>query len=277
MIQEFLIAKDTEDALKMKRNNPRSVFYAGGTEINRLNSSLAAKTAISLGKLGLDTITEDDRSIRIGSMVTFQDLVDSDLVPQWLKDAALYCGSFTKRNMATIGGNLAMLSDHSYLGPALLASRARVLTANITEEGSYNEDNIPIREYHAYHHLFSGTLLLGLLISKDSRFVGSLRYANTLQSQAAVTVGFGATKNGEGVIDQVRVFAAVKGIGMQRLSAVENAIENGELTTRQDVQIAVGHAIEAKDDSTGSSSYKRYIACEGIAQLFSNFISGGAK
>ncbi|HHT81447.1 MAG TPA: molybdopterin dehydrogenase [Spirochaetales bacterium] len=277
MIQEFLIAKDTEDALKLKRNNPRSVFYAGGTEINRLNSTVDAKTAIGLSKLGLDSITDEGGSIRIGSMVTLQQLVDSDSVPQWLKDAALFCGSFTKRNMATIGGNMAMCSDHSYLAPALLASRARVLTATITEEGSYNEDNMPIREYHAYHTLFSGTLLLGFLISKDSRFVGSLRYANTLQSQAAVTVGFGATKNGEGVIDHVRVFAAVKGIGLQRLPSVENAIENGELTTKQDVQISVGHEVEAKDDTTGSSSYKRYIASVGIAQLFSNFISGGVK
>ena len=277
MIQEFLIAKDTEDALKLKRNNPKSVFYAGGTEINRLNSTIDAKTAISLANLGLGAISDEGKSIRIGSMVTFQQLVDSALVPQWLKDAALYCGSFTKRNMATIGGNMAMCSDHSYLGPVLLASRARILTANITEELSYNEDNIPIREYHAYHTQFSGTLLLGFLLSKDSRFISSLRYANTVQSQASVTIGFGATKNGEGVIDHVRVFAAVKGTGLQRLSAVENAIENGELTTKQDVQLSAGHAIEAKDDSTGSSSYKRYIAGEGIGQLFSDFISGGAK
>ena len=277
MIQEFLIAKDTEDALKLKRNNPKSVFYAGGTEINRLNSTIGAKTAISLANLGLDSISDEGKSIRIGSMVTFQQLVDSALVPQWLKDAALYCGSFTKRNMATIGGNMAMCSDHSYLGPVLLASRARILTANITEVLSYNEDNIPIREYHAYHTQFSGTLLLGFLLAKDSRFVSSLRYANTVQSQASVTIGFGATKNGEGVIDHVRVFAAVKGTGLQRLSAVENAIENGELTTKQDVQLSAGHAIEAKDDSTGSSSYKRYIAGEGIGQLFSDFISGGAK
>lgn len=277
MIQEFLIAKDTEDALKLKRNNPKSVFYAGGTEINRLNSSIDAKTAISLANLGLDTISDEGNSVRIGSMVTFGQLLDSALVPQWLKDAALYCGSFTKRNMATIGGNMAMCSDHSYLAPVLLASRARVLTANITEELSYNEDNIPIREYHAYHTQFSGTLLLGLLIFKDSRFVSSLRYANTVQSQASVTVGFGATMNGEGVIDHVRVFASVKGSGVQRLSAIENAIEDGELTTKQDVQLASSHAIEAKDDSTGSSSYKRYIASEGIAQLFSDFISGGVK
>ncbi|NLK06715.1 MAG: molybdopterin dehydrogenase, partial [Spirochaetales bacterium] len=48
MIQEYLVATDTEDALKLKRNKNKSVFYAGGTEINRLHSNVDAKVAISL-------------------------------------------------------------------------------------------------------------------------------------------------------------------------------------------------------------------------------------
>ncbi|MGH0051848.1 MAG: FAD binding domain-containing protein, partial [Sphaerochaetaceae bacterium] len=205
MIQEYLIAKDTEDALKKKRANVKSIFYAGGTEINRLHSTVEAQTVISLEKLGLDTITDDGATIRIGSMVTHQQLIESPLVPLWLKDAARFNGSFPKRNMATIGGNLALMSDHSYLAPALLASRARLLTANLTEKGIYSEDNIPIREYHAYHKQFAGTLLLAISISKDDRFVGSLRYALSSQNNAAITVGFGATKDSEQVIDHVRV------------------------------------------------------------------------
>jgi len=193
MIQEFLIATDTEDALRLKRNKVKSVWYAGGTEINRLNSTVDANCAISLAKLGLDTITDEGSFLRIGSMVTLQQLVASPLVPRWLKEAALTCGSFTRRNMATIGGNLALMSDHSYLAPALLASRCRLLTANLTEGGAYSEDNIPIREYHTYHHQFSGTLLLAVSLSKDLRFVGSRRYATSVQNRSAVHVGFGAT------------------------------------------------------------------------------------
>ncbi len=277
MIQEYLVATDTEDALKLKRNKNKSVFYAGGTEINRLNSKVDAKVAISLAKLGLDTITDDGSYIRIGSMVTLQKLVESELVPQWLKDAALFCGSFTRRNMATIGGNLALMSDHSYLAPALLASRCRLLTANLTEGGAYSEDNIPIREYHAYHQQFSGTLILAVSLSKDSRYVGTSRFANSSQNSAAVTVGFGATQNSEQVIDHVRVFAAVHGSAVQRLNAVENAIENGELTTPADVQMAVQQSLSALDDYVGSSAYKRYIASEGVAQLFAAFLKGDAK
>ncbi len=277
MIQEFLIATDTEDALRLKRNKVKSVWYAGGTEINRLNSTVDAKCAISLAKLGLDTITDEGSFLRIGSMVTLQQLVASPLVPRWLKEAALTCGSFTRRNMATIGGNLALMSDHSYLAPALLASRCRLLTANLTEGGAYSEDNIPIREYHTYHHQFSGTLLLAVSLSKDLRFVGSRRYATSVQNRSAVHVGFGATLDSEQVIDHVRVFAAVHGSGVQRLSGVENAIENGELTTREDVQLAVQHAVTAVDDSIGSAEYKRYIASEGIGQLFAEFLKGGVK
>lgn len=277
MIQEFLIATNTEDALDLKRSHVGSVFYAGGTEINRLGSTVKATTAISLAKLHLDTITEDESTIRIGSMVTFQQLVESPLVPQWLKDAALFCGSFPKRNMATIGGNLALCRDDSYLGPALLASRCRLCTASLTEKGAYCEDNIPIREYHAYHAQYKGTLLLALIIPKAPRFVGTLRFANTVESHAVVTVGFGASMDSEGVIDHVRLFAAVKGSPLQRLSAVENSIENGELTTQADVQHAIAHDIEAKDDFSGSSAYKRYLASYSLAQLFAKFLAGGAK
>jgi putative selenate reductase FAD-binding subunit len=277
MIQEFLIAKNTEDALNLKRKSEGSVFYAGGTEINRLGSDVEATTVISLAKLNLDKITEDESSIHIGSMVTFQQLVDSDLVPQWLKDAALFCGSYPKRNMATIGGNLALCRDDSYLGPALLASRCRLCTASLTETGAYCEDNMPVREYHAYHEQFKGTLLVAIIIPKVQRFVGTLRFANTVESHAAVTVGFGASMDTEGVIDHVRIYAAVKGSPLQRLSEVENSIENGELTTETDVQLAIAHVIDAKDDFAGSSAYKRYIASESLAQLFANFLSGGAK
>ncbi len=277
MIQNYLIATDTEDALNLRRTHAKSVFYAGGTEINRLHSTVEAETAISLAKLGLDTITDEGAYIRIGSMVTLQALVESPLVPQWLKDAALFCGSFTRRNMATLGGNLALMSDHSYLAPALLASRCRVLTANLTEQGVYSEDNVPIREYHAYHQQFAGTLLLAVSISKDARFVRSLRFANSSQNRASVTVGFGATKDSEQVVDHVRVFAAVHGSAVQRLNGVENAIENGELTTAEDVMLAVRQAVQAFDDFIGSSDYKRYIASEGMRQLFEAFQKGDAQ
>lgn len=277
MIQEFIVAKDIKDALQLKRDKAKSMWYAGGTEINRLGTTLDVLTAISLRELGLGGISEDADGIRIGSMTTLQQLVESPSVPAWLKQAALNCGSFVRRNMATIGGNLALMSDHSYLAPALLASRCTLIAANLTESGSYIEDEIPVREYHAYRQQFGGSLLLSLHISKDGRFVASKRFAISQQNHSAVNVGFGATRESEQVISHVRMYAAVHGSPIQRLGEVENAIETGELTTAEDVQLAVQHALSASDDLYGSAEYKRYIAGEGIGRLFAEFLRGDVK
>jgi CO/xanthine dehydrogenase FAD-binding subunit len=43
--------------------------------------------------------------------------------------------------MATIGGNIALGRDDSYLMPALLAAKVRLLTAGLTEEGSIPRTN----------------------------------------------------------------------------------------------------------------------------------------
>ncbi len=277
MIQQYLVASNIADALTLKRNNAKSLWFAGGTEINRLGSTLDAKVGISLKGLGLDTIIDEGPSIRIGAMVTLQQLIDSPLIPAWLKDGARYCASFTRRHMATIGGNLALMSDHSFLAPALIASRCSLVTANLTEGGAYSEDEVPVREYYTYYKQHATTLLLAISLPKDKRYVGSRRYATTAQGHSSAAVAFGAMM-GEGlVISHVRVVAALHGSGIQRLTTVENAIESGELSSREDVQLAVRQELEAVDDFVGSSQYKRYIASEGIAQLFGEFLKGGAR
>ncbi len=127
MIQEFLIATDTEDALRLKRNKVKSVWYAGGTEIN--GSIPLWMQSVPSAWLSLDWIPSPMRFLpthrQHGDIAAVGCIASRSPVAQ---GAALTCGSFTRRNMATIGGNLALMSDHSYLAPALLASRCRLLT-----------------------------------------------------------------------------------------------------------------------------------------------------
>ena len=53
-----------------------------------------------------------------------QQLVESDLIPAFIKEAAKFCASFAKRNAATVGGNLALRRDDSYLAAAFCAATA---------------------------------------------------------------------------------------------------------------------------------------------------------
>ena len=61
MIQEYLVASSIADALTLKRNNAKSVWFAGGTEINRMGGTVDAKVGISLKGLGLDQIVDGAR------------------------------------------------------------------------------------------------------------------------------------------------------------------------------------------------------------------------
>lgn len=280
MIQSFYIAKDAEDAIRRKRElDGRGVFLAGGTEINRLGSSVDSDEVISIRKIGCDRIDNQSETIRIGCCVTFQQLVESPLLPAWLRDASKYCDSRTKRNMATIGGNIALGRDDSYLMPALLAAKVRLLTAGLTEEGVYTEDELPIREYHAFKDHFAGTLILAILIDKHERFVMTRRFSRTAQSHASVTVGFGADRDEAGNPANVRIFAAVKGSGIQRYADIENAIEGDAYNSPEDVQFAVSSMTKAVDDLSGSATYKRYLAGVAVSDIYRMFLSGtgGAK
>ena len=91
MAMKLLMAKSPEEAISFK--TAAAAFLAGGTEVNRLGSDAAAgaETLISLKKCsGLDGISEKDGYVNIGSMCTFQQLVESDTVPGWLKEAARF-------------------------------------------------------------------------------------------------------------------------------------------------------------------------------------------
>ena len=89
MANKLLMAKSPEEAIGAK--TARDAFLAGGTEVNRLGSETADKadTLISLKKCsGLKGISEDAGCVTIGSMTTFQELVESQKTPEWLKEAA---------------------------------------------------------------------------------------------------------------------------------------------------------------------------------------------
>ena len=110
MATQLLMAKSPEEAIGAK--NATAVFIAGGTELNRLgtDAATAADTLISLKKCaGLNEIKDAGDKVCIGAMCTFQQIAESEKVPAYLKEAAHFMASRTKRNMATIGGNIAAL------------------------------------------------------------------------------------------------------------------------------------------------------------------------
>jgi len=270
VITQFYRPKTVKEALLIHKEKPVCVYLAGGTEINRLNSTIEAKAVISLQDLKLNDISVDEHGLHLGSMVTFTQALESPLVPDFLKDALLFCGSKTKRNMATIGGNVALCSDDSYLMCTLLASRARVVTRSMAEDCRITEENLPLREYHAYYEHYQNVLLVALEIPDYHRYVFSRRFAKTMESHSSVVCAFGCEDETIRRCSEVRMYAAVKGTGVQRFKKTENALEQGPVD-RVEFHKILESEIQATDDLSGSAAYKRYLVEEALYQMYEQY------
>ncbi|MFA5467528.1 MAG: FAD binding domain-containing protein [Sphaerochaetaceae bacterium] len=277
MIGEFIrTASPEESLLALHNGGDGSLFIAGGTEILRLNSLVSAQKVVTLKNLNLAGIEEEKGIVSIGATTTFQEALESEVVPDYLKEALKFCGSLTRRNMATIGGNVALKRDDSYLLPTLLAAKARLILGDIASDGKYGEENIPIREYHSFDDHFNGSLILRIVLNKPQRFVSTLRYARTVQSPAALTIAFGADIS-SGTPHDVRIAAAIKGTGVVRLIEVENGIMEGHYASAEDAGAQASRNIALTDDITGSAAYKKYMLTISVGELYKKCLDAISK
>ena len=249
MAKKILMAKTPEEAIGAK--TAADAFVAGGTEVNRLGSDIAcsADTLISLKKCeGLKGISGDAGYVCIGAMTTFQDLAESDLTPCWLREAALFMASRTKRNMATIGGNIAAKRDDSYLIPALSAAGA--VLELMGKDGK--TERTGIGDYTG--GACADMLITKVIVPKDIRLV-SKRYSNTAQSHAVLTMS--AAMSDEGIC----LRGAVKNAGLLHFCDLEEKFRKEPDVSEDEIIKMVRECtgLETKDDMFGSDAYKRYL------------------
>jgi putative selenate reductase FAD-binding subunit len=118
MITEIVRPRTVREAVRAK-SGAGSVWLGGGTWLNAGHEEVSR--LISLADLGLDGIDVAGGVCTIGAMATFQQIVDSSLVPAGLRDAARLTASRTLRNMCTLGGELGLHPNDSALIPVLMA------------------------------------------------------------------------------------------------------------------------------------------------------------
>ncbi len=277
MIGEYIRVSSAQEGLQeLHKEGVKASFLAGGTEIMRLGSTVDCSKVVSLRDLNLDGIFEKNKAVHIGSTVTFQKALENPIIPSYLKEALRYCASRQKRNMATIGGNIALGRDDSYLMATLIAAKARLVLADISKDGLYSEENIPIREYHSFKDHFSGSLILEIVLNKVGRYVVSERFSKTEHGNAAVTLSFGADISNNEIHD-VRIAAAVKGSGLLRLQEVEALIGESKKVNKDDLAALATNNIAFVDDISGSASYKKYILGTTVAKFYNDCLQAIEK
>ncbi len=249
--------KSVSAAKALKGQRKGSLYLAGGTDLLRLGSLKKSDKLIDLEDAELSFISPSQKGdqISIGSMVTFTQALESDLIPDSLKEALMFMGSLPKRNMATIGGNVMCLSSCSYLIPTLAAYDAQLL---FSEEGEIPHC-IDMDTYLAGPHLWEEKLLLSLCLN-PTRKVLSKRFSSPWEGHAAVTLSLGG---GDG---KLRMAAAIHGSGIQTLEKSRKVLEKGG--SRNDFHEELSGEIRAESDVTGSEAYKRYLVEEGLWSLW---------
>ena len=106
-------------ALLQRADTPTRVL-AGGTQVNA-DPTASPTDVVDLQSLGLSGIARRGERIAVGATTTLQELADSSLIPDLLRDLARRELPSTLRTLATVGGTLASNDFDSELVAGLLA------------------------------------------------------------------------------------------------------------------------------------------------------------
>ena len=264
MADKLIIARTAEEAVRAK--NKSNVYMAGGTEVMRLGSAVEADAFVSVRKVPyMREIASEDGKVRIGAACTFQELVDNKNVPAYLKEAALFLASRTRRNMSTIGGNIAVARDDSFLLPTLIAAGAELVLKDVD-----SEETISAAEYVANADKYKGKLILSVSVPAKGVNVKSSRSANTAQSHARLTAAL-SERDG-----RYTAVAAVKNSGIYILGKLSSALSDSDPDEEEIIEIAKANDnIKLEDDLLyGGADYRRYLIGITFALMYEEMKGG---
>lgn len=134
--------------LRIAEQGGRPLVIGGGTlAVPWLSQGLVAPTdVVDLGRLATDRIEESAETVRIGAMVSYQQLIESRVVvarlPLLQRMARGITGGIQIRNLATLGGAACAARPYSDAPGVLVA-----LQVTMAVEGSTGRRNVPAQDF----------------------------------------------------------------------------------------------------------------------------------
>jgi probable selenate reductase FAD-binding subunit len=260
VFHEFHKPATAAEAVELRRRYPTSLYLAGGAEVNsrgghaRCAPGVQVDRTISIAHLPLGGVHATGYGVFLGAGTAIQDLIENPEVPPLLAQAAGQFANRNIRNVATLGGNLAINRSCSNLIPSLLALEARVTV--LLPEG---EKAIPIEDYVAGHDPAGLILSVGLPRQRLTAPWATRKHSRTVNDLSIVSVAVVH----EGSRDVLRrVAVAVGGVAPTaiRLHDLEQRLEGEALPDREAIEGWVKSMIHPIDDVRGSAAYKSQVA-----------------
>jgi putative selenate reductase FAD-binding subunit len=256
MIEQFYRPESVQQALELKRQfHQDAVYFAGGSKLNATPTKTRQKIAIALSQLGLDQVSWQQGALHIGATITLQRLIDTQLIPQALREALGFVYSRHIRNQATLGGEVVSAAKDSVLLPVLLALSAQVVVGS--------GKTMALEDYP----LCGGSeLLLAVVLPDPYRTCATRKIARSAAGLPVVTAAVSRDA-------QAKIRIALSGVmAPGRLRDAENCGLSGPT-----LEQAVAQMISPPDDICGSRAYKRYITGVVVADLLADCQASGEK
>jgi len=252
----------------LAENTARARALAGGTDlvVDLKHAPGDVDLLVDVSQLPeFGGIEETEEGLRIGSMVTFSELMASPIVNQMTPEivaASHTVGAVQTRNLGTIGGNLVTCVPSADSAPSLLA-----LDAIVTIAGSDGKRSVPLEEFFVGprktilepHELLAEILIPKKNLGKPSHFIKfGLRKGQAL---ALVNVAAALYLNDDGTVTEPRIaLGAVAPTPMfaRKAEASLDGKKPDEENLLEAARVAVSE-IKPIDDFRASANYRRHL------------------
>ena len=264
MTLQFYKPASIKEATALKETHGGAItWFAGGAFLNHIDHKGHFKQFICLEQLQLDTIDKVDHQLEIGALANLQDILDNVLTPDPLKQALKDAAVRTIRNLATIGGDIAMGGTFTKLTPCLIALKTSIILGNNQE--------ILLEDYLTRNR---EDLIVKFKIPLELRIVQVLKISHQANSEPVCTIAVGLDKTAEGNISNLIIAVGSVEENCRRLSDLESAIQVKLITDHEAIQKAVYDFIRPKSDLLGSAVYKTYITAQAVADCMMSCLKG---
>lgn len=261
---EYYKPDSIDDALSLlEKYGKKAKILAGGTDlIVHLKENLIKPEVIIdiKGIENLNQIKESDDEIFIGSLVTFTELMESDMIKEnfpALWQSASKVASVGIRNRATLTGNICSAVPSLDSAPALLIYDAKILVKSLKEERE-----ISIHDWFIAPRktaLKSDEIVIGIKITQLlKKHYGNYEKLGRYEGEDLAQAGIGILAKSPNLFNLA--FCAVGPIP-KRMRKVENFLKGKDVTDKliEEAANLIEFEISPIDDIRSSARYRTHM------------------
>jgi carbon-monoxide dehydrogenase medium subunit len=256
--------------------------YAGGTELllAMKENLVQYERLINIKNVkGLNEVTSDNGTMRLGALCTHHQLETSPLVKQKLAALARLeqnVANVRVRQVGTLGGNLCFAEPHADPGILLIALRANVIAERTASKREIPAEAFFVDAYETCLEADEVVTEIRVPVPEDKSGVAYLKFGYLERPSVGVAVALRVDGEGKSIEDaKIAVGCAgpapksvleaeelIKGRGVDE--AKTNLLKAGEIAAR---------TAQAISDLHGSQEYKEHIVGVLLKRAFQNALS----